>query len=54
MGKNTVKGATQMNGHSLKLYFLMLKDQKCSVIIWICHFSFETFSIDCKFYMLKI
>jgi hypothetical protein len=37
-GKNTIKGATQVNGHSLKLPFLCLKDHKASIIIWIVIF----------------
>jgi hypothetical protein len=34
-GKNTIKGATQVNGNCI---FVCLKDHKASIIIWIVIF----------------
>jgi len=53
MGKNIVQGAIQVNGHSLKLFFLCLKDHKKNVLVWIFINVFGIYSINCKVYMLK-
>ncbi len=49
MGKNIVKGATHMNGHSLKYIFVCLKDHKWSIIVWIVIFFSECFPLIAKF-----
>jgi hypothetical protein len=37
LGKNIVKGATQMNGHSLKLYFCMFEKSQMKYNNLDCH-----------------
>jgi hypothetical protein len=54
MGKNIVKGATQVNEHSLKLHFCMFEISQMKYIVWIVIFVLGIFSIDCKIYMLKV
>ncbi len=49
MGKNIVKGATQVSGHSLKYIFVCLKDHKWSIIVWIVIIFGEYFSLIAKF-----
>jgi hypothetical protein len=44
-GKNTIKGATQMNGHFLKLHFCILKDHKKNIIVWIAIKILEYFPL---------
>jgi len=53
MGKNVVKGATQVNGHLWKLHFWMFEKSQVKHNNLNCHNFFEIFSINCKDYMLK-
>ncbi len=54
VGKNIVKGATQVSGHSLKFIFVCLEDHKGSIIVWIIVNVFGIFFINCKFYLFKV
>ncbi len=47
-GKITVKGTTQMSGHSLKLHFVCLKDKKGSIIVWIIIIFLQYFPLIAK------
>jgi hypothetical protein len=52
-GKNTIKGATGMSGHSIKLHFCMfersqVKHNSLDVIMF-----FRIFSINYKIYMFQ-
>ncbi len=54
-GKNTIRGATQVNGHSLKLHFYMFeRSQGKCIIIWIVIKKIGIFFVNCKVYMLKV
>ncbi len=52
-GKNIVKGATQVNGHSIKLHFWMFKRSQMKHNILDYQKKFGIFFINCKDYMLK-
>jgi hypothetical protein len=53
MGKITVKGTTQMSGHSLKLHICMFERSQGKHHSLDCHNFLGIFSINFKFYMLK-
>ncbi len=53
-GKNTFKGVTQVNEHFLKLHFCMFERSQVKHNNLDCHKFFALFSINYKFYMLKI
>ncbi len=48
MGKNIVKGATQVSGHSLKYIFVCLKNHWWSLIVWIVIMFLEYFPLIAK------
>ncbi len=48
MGKNRVKGATQVNGHFFKLHFCMLERSQVKHNSLDCHDFFGIFIINCK------
>jgi hypothetical protein len=52
-GKIIIKGATQVNGHPLKLYFCMFEKSQGKHNSLDFHFFGGIFSINCKFYMVK-
>ncbi len=52
-GKNTIIGATQVNGHFFNYIFVCLKNHKGRIIVWIILIFWGIFSINCKFYMFK-
>jgi hypothetical protein len=54
MGKSTVKGATQVIEHSLKLHFCMFQRSQMKYIVWIVIMFLGIFSVNCKIYMLKV
>jgi hypothetical protein len=54
MGKITIKGATQISGHSLKLHFCMFERSQGKRNSLDCHIVFGIFSINCKVYMFKV
>jgi hypothetical protein len=54
LGKNIVKGATQVSGHSLKLHFCVFESHKESIIVWIVIIFLGIFFINYKSYMLKV
>jgi hypothetical protein len=49
MYKNTIKGATQANGHSLKLHICILETSQVKHNNSNCHFFWEYFSLIAKF-----
>jgi hypothetical protein len=53
MGKNTVKGATQMSRHSLKLNFCMFERSQVKHNNLDCQKKIGIFFINYKDYMLK-
>jgi hypothetical protein len=55
MGKNTIKGTTQVNGHSLKLHFCMFERSfEWTIIVWIIINFLEYFSAIAKFTCSKL
>jgi hypothetical protein len=52
MGKITIKGATQVSGHSLKLHFSMFERSQGKHNSLDCHK--RIWNINCKFYMFKV
>jgi hypothetical protein len=54
VGKNIIKGATQMNGHSLKLHYYMFERSQVKDNNLDCHNVFGIFSMNCKAYMFKV
>jgi hypothetical protein len=52
-GKNIVKGATQVSGHSLKLHIYMFEISIVKHNSFNCNILFEIFFIDCKVYKFK-
>jgi hypothetical protein len=52
-GRIIVKGATQVDGHSLKLHFCMFERSQGKHNSLDYHNFFGIFSINCKVYMLK-
>jgi hypothetical protein len=54
MGKITIKGAIQVNGHSLKLHFYMFERSQMKHNNLDYDNVFGVFSINCKVYMLKV
>jgi hypothetical protein len=53
VGKIAVEGATQVNGHSLKLDLCMFEKSQGKHNILDCHYFLGIFSINCKVYMFK-
>jgi hypothetical protein len=54
ISKITIKGATPVSEHSLKLHFCMLENHKWSIIVWIVIIFLGIFFINCKVYILKV
>jgi hypothetical protein len=54
LGKNTVKGATQVSGHSLKLRFYVFERSQAKHNNLDYHNVFGIFFNNCKIYMLKV
>jgi hypothetical protein len=52
-GQNIVKGAIEVNGHSLKLHFYMFEISQVKHNSLDYHNFFGIFFINCKFYILK-
>jgi hypothetical protein len=53
MGKITVKGATKVSGHFLKLHFCMFEKSQGKHNSLNCDKFFRIFFINCKVYMFK-
>jgi hypothetical protein len=53
MGKNTVKGATQVNGDFLKPHFCMFERSQRKHNSLDCYKFIKIFFINCKVYMFK-
>jgi hypothetical protein len=53
LGKNTIKGFTQVNVHSLKLHFCMFERSQVKHNNLDYHFFLKNISINYKFYILK-
>ncbi len=53
LSKDTIKGPTQVNGHSLKLHFCIFERSQVKHNNLDYNKFFEVFFINCKFYMFK-
>jgi hypothetical protein len=54
VGKNTIKGNTQMNGHFFKPHFCMFEKSQVKDNNLDCHNVLGIFSMNCKVYMFKV
>jgi hypothetical protein len=54
MGKNIVKGTTQMSGHSLKFHFYMFEESQVKHNSLDCHNFFGIFFINLNFICSKL
>jgi hypothetical protein len=54
VGKNIIKGATQVSGHFLELHFCMFEKSQVKDNNLDCHNFFGIFFMNCKVYMFKV